>query len=386
MIRLLILVAALVAGLAFGPQAAGNKGYVLIALGNYTVESSATSAAILLVLLYGALLALEWLLRRLFGLRSKTRGWYGLRQRRKANERAVAATLALAEGQYAQAEKLVLKSVDNSDTPLLNYLTAAKAAAKRGDTAQSELYLQQAQASHPEAELALTLTQSQLLISQQQYANAFARLEPLYAMHPRHPMVLEQLRQVHTGQHNWAALCDLLASLVKAKKLSASDEQELLESAWQPHLAAATTASELTQLWAEAPKAARQSAALQAHYGQCLCALGAHSEAAKAWSESLKKAAPSAILAALPTLQLDDYQPLIALLKKKQHEAGVAPVLAEFLLRAGQLDDAQALLEQLVHSAPSVATYHALGELMDKRRLTVKANEYYRQALALRQA
>ena len=39
MIRIIILVAVMVAGLIFGPQASGNKGYVLIALGNYTIES-----------------------------------------------------------------------------------------------------------------------------------------------------------------------------------------------------------------------------------------------------------------------------------------------------------------------------------------------------------
>jgi uncharacterized protein HemY len=63
----------MVAGLIFGPEASGNKGYVLISLGNYTVESSVTSAVILAVLFYGALLIVEWVLARLFGLRRKTR-------------------------------------------------------------------------------------------------------------------------------------------------------------------------------------------------------------------------------------------------------------------------------------------------------------------------
>ncbi len=72
MIRIIILVAVMVAGLIFGPQASGNKGYVLIAFGNYTIESSVTSAVILAVLFYGALLLIEWLLGRVFGLRRKT--------------------------------------------------------------------------------------------------------------------------------------------------------------------------------------------------------------------------------------------------------------------------------------------------------------------------
>ncbi|MGL5660545.1 MAG: heme biosynthesis HemY N-terminal domain-containing protein, partial [Aeromonas sp.] len=38
---------------------------------------------------------------------------------------------------------------------------------------------------------------------------------------------------------------------------------------------------------------------------------------------------------------------------------------------------------QEVITTPSAAAYQALGQLMDKRRLTNKANEYYRQALLL---
>ena len=44
---------------------------------------------------------------------------------------------------------------------------------------------------------------------------------------------------------------------------------------------------------------------------------------------------------------------------------------------------AQRLLEQEVAKSPDAALYHALGQVMDKRRLTNKANEYYRQALQL---
>src|SRR6476619_229397 len=116
MIRLILVVAVMVAGLMFGPEASGNKGYVLISLGDYTVESSVTSAVILAVLFYGALLILEWLLGRLFGLRRQTMGWFGSRRRRKANQQTVAATLAIAEGHYDKAEKLLIKGAGNSDT------------------------------------------------------------------------------------------------------------------------------------------------------------------------------------------------------------------------------------------------------------------------------
>lgn len=384
MIRIIILVAVMVAGLIFGPQASGNKGYVLIALGNYTIESSVTSAVILAVLFYGALLIVEWLLGRVFGLRRKTLGWYGSRRRRKANQQTVAATLAMAEGHYSQAEKLLIKGASNSDTPLLNYLSAAKAAQARGDDARRDQYLQKAQEENPKAELALTLTQTQLQIEQGQYDTALAMLESVYALNPRHPMVLDQLRQVHLARQDWSALCDLIPSLHKVGKLTPKQEEDLLQQAWSGRLQQAAGSLEtLKAVWQDLPRKLRLEPELLACYGDLLRQLGADGEAATLWQEALRKQPMPQLLARLPKLKLDSYQPLLTLLQKQQGQPEVDTALAQLYLLAGQLDDAQKLLEQEVERAPSAAAYHALGQLMDKRRLTNKANEYYRQALEL---
>ncbi|UDN22639.1 heme biosynthesis HemY N-terminal domain-containing protein [Aeromonas veronii] len=384
MIRIIILVAVMLAGLIFGPQASGNKGYVLIALGNYTIESSVTSAVILAVLFYGALLIVEWLLGRVFGLRRKTLGWYGSRRRRKANQQTVAATLAMAEGHYSQAEKLMIKGASNSDTPLLNYLSAAKAAQARGDDARRDQYLQKAQEENPKAELALTLTQTQLQIEQGQYDTALAMLESVYALNPRHPMVLDQLRQVHLARQDWSALCDLIPALHKVGKLTPKQEEDLLQQAWSGRLQQAAGSLEtLKAVWQDLPRKLRLEPELLACYGDLLRQLGADGEAATLWQEALRKQPMPQLLARLPKLKLDSYQPLLALLQKQQGQPEVDTALAQLYLLAGQLDDAQKLLEQEVERAPSAAAYHALGQLMDKRRLTNKAKEYYRQALEL---
>ena len=384
MIRIIILVAVMVAGLIFGPQASGNKGYVLIALGNYTIESSVTSAVILAVLFYGALLIVEWLLGRVFGLRRKTLGWYGSRRRRKANQQTVAATLAMAEGQYSQAEKLLIKGASNSDTPLLNYLSAARVAQARGDDVRRDHYLQKAQEENPKAELALTLIQTQLQIEQGQYDSALGRLESVYALHPRHPMVLDQLRQVYLAREDWAALIDLAPALRKVGKLTSVQEEALLHQAWIGRLEAASGALEtLRPVWQALPRKLRQDPELLANYGDRLRRLGADSEAADLWLEALRKDPSPELFARLPKLRLDDYQPMLTLLKKIQDQPGAEAALARIYLLAGQLDEAQRLLEQEVAKRPDAALYHALGQVMDKRRLTNKANEYYRQALQL---
>lgn len=384
MIRLIVIVAVMVAGLMFGPEASGNKGYVLISLGNYTVESSVTSAVILAVLFYGVLLLLEWVLGRVFGLRRKTQGWFGSRRRRKANLQTVNATLAMAEGHYSQAEKLLVKGAGNSETPLLNYLSAARVAQARGDDIRRDHYLQKAQEENPKAELALTLFQTQLQIEQGQYDSALGRLESIYALNPRHPMVLDQLRQIYLAREDWAALIDLAPALRKVGKLTPQQEEELVHQAWRGRLEAASGALDtLRPVWQELPRKLRHDPALLASYGDRLRQLGADNEAAELWLEALRKQPAPELFARLPKLKLDDYQPMLTLLKKMQDQPGAEAALAQTYLLAGQLDEAQRLLELEVQRAPSAAVCHALGQLMDKRRLTNKANEYYRQALEL---
>ncbi|MOA24930.1 putative protoheme IX biogenesis protein [compost metagenome] len=167
-------------------------------------------------------------------------------------------------------------------------------------------------------------------------------------------------------------------------KLTPQQEEDLLHQAWTGRLEAAGEALEtLRPVWQELPRKLRQDPVLLASYGDRLRQLGADGEAAELWLEALRKQPAPELFARLPRLKLDDYQPMLTLLQKLQDQPGAEAALAQVYLLAGQLDEAQRLLEQEVKRAPSAAVCHALGQLMDKRRLTNKANEYYRQALAL---
>ena len=73
MIRLFLLLVIIGAAMVCGPLLAGNKGYVLIAIGDYTIEMTVISAGILALLLYGVFWCTERLLLRLFHIKGSTR-------------------------------------------------------------------------------------------------------------------------------------------------------------------------------------------------------------------------------------------------------------------------------------------------------------------------
>ena len=88
------------------------------------------------------------------------------------------------EGDWKQAEKLVIKSAKHSDAPLLNYLAAAEAAQGQGDASQRDEYLKLA-AEVDGQSLAVALTRAKLQYRQQQFEQAVATLQDIKRDHGR---------------------------------------------------------------------------------------------------------------------------------------------------------------------------------------------------------
>ena len=131
MLKVFLLFILLIAGIVLGPMLAGHQGYVLIQTDNYNIETSVTGLVIILILGVVVLLAVEWLLRRIFRTGVHTRGWFVGRKRRRARKQTEQALLKLAEGDYQQVEKLMSKNADHAEQPVVNYLLAAEAAQQR---------------------------------------------------------------------------------------------------------------------------------------------------------------------------------------------------------------------------------------------------------------
>lgn len=389
MIRILLLLGILGTALLCGPLLAGNKGYVLIAVGEYTIEMTVISAAILAFVLYGALLVLERVAVRLLGIKGSTRLWLGNRRRRKAREQTLAGTLALAEGQFRQAETLMRKSAPDSEQAMLNYLSAAEAAQAQGEDARRDEYLEQAAAQHPRAPLAVNLIRARLLLRQQQYAEAEVLLEKLNQAHPQHAVIQQLLKECYQALGHWTPLLALLPQLQKRKQLSGEEQRQLQQQIY-PALfeeqARSGGASGVQTLWRELPKSLKQDPALQAAAATALIRLGEEAQALDLLQEGLKRHVEPALLAVVPLLR----QPaprLLAQLQKweQQTPQASAPLLqaiGSLLLRQRDFDAAQAYLERALALEPDATTYRALAELMEQLRLFEKATTYYRLSLA----
>ena len=232
MIRAVLIFIILLASVWLGIQLQHDPGYLLIAIHHWTIETTVWVATLGLILmflvLHAFLLLLHWLIRL-------PASWGTLLAKRRI-QHAQATTrqglIEFSEGHWQQAKNYLIRALPDTETPLLNYLTAARAAQEMGDNKLRDDYLREAQQSMPEAKIAVELTQAQLQLANRQWEQALATLRHLQDLAPHHPYVLKLLMQLYVEVKDWPQLIALLPELKRNKIVNGSAFQRLQHQAY----------------------------------------------------------------------------------------------------------------------------------------------------------
>ncbi|HEY5791452.1 MAG TPA: heme biosynthesis HemY N-terminal domain-containing protein, partial [Gammaproteobacteria bacterium] len=259
-----------------------DSGYVLIGYGAWTVEMS---LAVLVALVLAAAFTLHFALRLAGGtvqLPRRLRLWRARRRERRASRGLTRGLLALAEGDWGQAEKRLLQQAGSSETPLLHYLAAARAAHAQSAHERRDHYLKLAHQALPEADLAVGLTQAELQLEHQQLEQAESTLLALQRRAPHHRQLLKLLMRLYLQTHDWQRLRLLLPELRRRKALPGNEYTvlelkvfgELLDEA-----AAAGEPGELGRVWSQVPDDLRSGELLVLTYARHLVRFERGSEA-----------------------------------------------------------------------------------------------------------
>jgi len=205
-----------------------DPGYVLFSYAETTVETTISMLALLLVLLVAGAVLVFRLLRVLFDFPDRMYVWGQRHREKRSRDQFYRGLFELAQGHWKKSEKLLIKSVDSSEMPVLNYLTAARAAQHQGKHARRDHYLQLASNVKPESELAIGLTQAELQIVQGQHEQAFASLSRLLELDQNNPCILEMLLGLYQQLGEWELLKDKLPEIWKHGIIS-DQQASLLE-------------------------------------------------------------------------------------------------------------------------------------------------------------
>lgn len=296
----LLLLIMLAAGAWLGEKMIKDSGYVLVAYDQTTIE---TSLWVLVVLIAVSFVAFHWLVNLITRTRfptAKLHAWKEHRNQRISRRKTLKGLTLLSEGNWAQAQKQLAQAAEKSDLPLINYLSAARAAHEQNNDKATDDLLQKARSSTPEAEVTVAITQAEIQLSRGQLEPCLATLLRLRSLAPKNSYVMKLLKDVYLRLNDWKALSKLIPVLRSHQALK-EDELNVLSSQCYSHILNESVANlpietsdedRLTALgraWHELPSEQTLKSDLVQQYTELLVSLGAESRAEQNLRDLIKK-------------------------------------------------------------------------------------------------
>jgi len=296
---LLAIILALLVSIYVGFPA--DPGYLLIAFGNYTFETSLfallVAFGIVFLLLRILQLVFHWL--NPWQLVRFGRAYSNQRRSRKRS-RTVEGLLCFARGNWASAQTLLIRSAKDSDASVINYLAAACAAQSMGDRAEAMRCLDLAEKEFPFAHSTIHQLKATLLFRADQLEQSVAILEQLKRTTVNDPPLLNLLKEVYIKLEDWLKLEQLLPALEKNNVIDNTELERIRTRIFVESLYATggkatikaereTQIADLMKLWKKAPGKYREDSKVVRHFADLLLGLDAKTEAAKVYETALAK-------------------------------------------------------------------------------------------------
>ncbi|MGY6553202.1 MAG: heme biosynthesis HemY N-terminal domain-containing protein [Wenzhouxiangella sp.] len=377
---LILLVLVAVIGAAWlAPILLDDPGHVRIDVGEYRIEMS-------LLVLAGLALAL-WLALSLAVLLIRAPG-LTLRRARQARSRRQleSGLLALAEGDWQQAEKCLNRALHHRDSPA-GYLAAARAAQGLAEPERRDAWLKLADGRFGRRHRVAGLTRARLLMTEGRPSEAIPILEALHLRKVRHAGILRLLLQAYQDAGRWRDLRLLTPALCKADIVDRARADELAELAAVRELESALDVQGLEESWRALPRAQRLRRAVVLAHARRATELGRYGLAEPGLRRLLNEAPDPEALKWYASADEQGRSARIADCRRwlVQHPDHADLHLALGRLYMAERDDERARehLEKVLALRPGGEAYGLLGRVLDRGGQLEAAAHCYRNALRL---
>jgi len=383
---ILIATLALIIATGLAYQVHLDPGYALLTYGQLSIE---TSLAVLLFISLLCFLSFYVALRTLLTVKRVPKNlssWNSKRKQQRATKALNNGFLDSTEGNWQRSEKQLIKHAKQSDTPLLNYLSAAHAAQSQGAYNRRDDYLFKAGEALPDQLHAIQLTRAKLQLAAGQVEQALASLQQLKTATPGHPVVLSLLMKSHLKLNDWEALYKLLPALKNNRKIP-QQEWQAVEQQTIIKLLHSQTGHALESLWKAVDKKQKLTAEYLRPYAQQLINAANDSSAENLLVKALSNQFEPSLLALYCQLKTDQAKKLKQLtkwLKNYRDNTDLLNAIAQLYLEQADLTQATSHLEQSLAIAPNSPALLLLGKTYEQQASTKdKAHECYKQGLEL---
>lgn len=368
-----------------------EPGYVLFQYQGWSIETS----LIVFVVIFVLLVIVSYMgLRSLVILKQAPRrlaSWQSGRRLRRANKSLTLGLITLEEGRWAEAERLLLSYAGHSETPLLHYLAAARAAQKQKAAERRDSYLRLAHETTDGADIAVGVVQAELQLAANQKEQALATLQHLREVSPKHPYVLQLLQQLYSEMNEWQGVKDVLPDLRKRNVLDSSGVKLLSAEATVGQLEVAIAKEDwhsVSEIWQQAPTKIRHSEGMLTSYVISLNLQGKGKEAGPLIEAYMNKGWSDKLVYQYGLIQLDDLAAQLTRAEKWMNQHNDNPwvlLTVGRLLKANkQWVKAEAILRESILYGPRGETYQELAEVLTLEGSSyLQITEVYQKGLAL---
>jgi HemY protein len=373
-----------------------GDGYLLIAYGTKTIEMTLWVAALVVVLLYASL----WFARKaLLGgaeMMRRFREIFLFGSVERAQKRAANGMVDYLTGDWLEARKKLLRTLDKVEYPLASYIAAARSSFEMGDEAEANNILDKA-LTITQSELPVALTRARLHVQAERYEEAINILKPIDIKMPRQAAVLDLMHHIYIAQKNWRALEDMFPAMRKAKVLS-NVEFEALEqmlanekmkalSEQVKSLLVAERLPALQALWKSYSRSLQRNPVVITAYAEALATHYQDQEAEVLVRKALNNQWYDPLVNLYGRLQVKEIhnqiRTLEGWLKGKPQDATLLLSAGRVMLRNQQWELARDYFQRSMNVQASVEGTMEMARLMEKMGDHKKSSDLYQQGLLL---
>lgn len=387
---LIIIALALALGVAAIWAADFEPGFVLLQYGQWSLETSlVVFTAIYILLVVAGYLALRSLVL-LKQTPKRINAWKTTQRQKRANRALTRGLITLEEGRWTEAERILVRHATHSETPLLHYLAAARAAQKQQAPERRDNYLRLAHETTEGADIAVGVVQAELQLSAGQKEQALATLQHLREVAPKHPYVLQLLQSLYQDMDQWQEMQSVLPDLRKRHVLERNEVAALDQEAAVGQLQMALAKQDwqkMAEVWEKSSSKARQTEAMLVPYVNGLIQQDQEEQAIAQIEQFMRNSWSDKLVYIYGVLTQGD---LLARLATAENWLKANPDNACLLLTVGRLARANQLwtkaeeyLQQSIRLDAKGETYQVLAEVQLALDKNEAAADTYKQGLTL---
>jgi HemY protein len=367
-----------------------DPGYVLIGFGHWSLETSVVVFSVAQVISFFILYVFFRLFGILLRLPAKLKSKGKNIKFNRSQEALISGLVDSAEGNWEQAEKILIKHASNSGAPLLHYLTAARAAQSRGAIEKRDEYLRIATEKSGDTDLAVGLTQAELHLSSNQFDLALETLTKLQSINSGHASVLKLLHSTYQKVGDWEGLRKLIPSLHQNKILMEAEVKLLESETFSSLLKQAADKGdvlEIQELWQSIPEHIQSVQGISTIYFAAMIEAKAGAKVEQDIVNAIIKNWDETLLVLYANVQTDDFlkqlQTAEQWLAIHSGSAVLLRILGKISIKCLQMEKAEQYLSKSIGIEPTVAAFQLLGDVLIEKGDTDKASDCYRKGLEL---